>query len=329
MEKFLAKLNKFILNCLLGVVPFSRWRKILRHKFGGEPLPFNIEWLDYHRRIAYGDKVIYSVQDGADIIYNELCKDKPSLICRYGSLELDIMIQLMRNKKHKIKFENTEPMYTNAGFFPITDYMLCRFASEMIEISKNIDVLGVRYLDEEHEATEKYCPNIKIVEIDSIIMISYERPWSRYLKGKKVLVIHPFAETIKSQYEKRRLLFDNPDVLPEFDLKVIKAVQSIAEEKKKLPFNTWFEALEFMKEQIRQVDFDIALIGCGAYGMFLADYCKSLGKKAVHMGGATQLLFGIKGKRWDNLKIYNEHWVRPKEEEIPQGANKVEGGCYW
>lgn len=319
--------KKTVFNYLLGFVPLSKWRKILRHKILGETLPF--EWFEYKRRTSYDDKVIYQNQDGADVIYNELSKNKPSLICRFGTLELGIIIQLMRNTKRKFHFENTEPMYINAGFFPINDYMLCRFASEMIEITKDIDILGINHLDEEFEVTEKYCPNIRIVELDSIGNVTFERPWTRYLKGKKVLVIHPFAETIKSQYEKRKFLFNNPDVLPEFDLKTIKAVQSIAEEKENLPFKTWFEALEFMKEQVRMTDFDVALIGCGAYGMFLAHYCKELGKKAVHMGGATQLLFGIKGQRWDNLEIYNEHWVRPSENEKPKGAEKVEGGCYW
>jgi len=278
--------------------------------------------------MAYGDKHVYMGQDGADVIYNELCKNKSSLICRYGTLELGIMGQLIRNKKRKFHFENTEPMYTNAGFFPITDYMLSRFAGEMIEITKDIDVLGVNHYDEEFEAVEKYCPNIRIIEMASICGI-FENPWSRYLKGKKVLVINPFAETIKSQYEKRHLLFDNPDTLPDFDLKTIKAVQSIADEKKDLPFKTWFEALDYMKEQIRTTDFDVALIGAGAYGIFLAHYCKTLGKKAVHVGGSVQILFGIKGKRWDDLGMYNEHWVRPSQSEIPKGFAKVESGCYW
>ena len=47
------------------------------------------------------------------------------------------------------------------------------------------------------------------------------------------------------------------------------------------------------------------------------------------MGGATQLLFGIKGKRWDDMGIYNGYWVRPDETERPKGLEKVEEGCYW
>lgn len=43
----------------------------------------------------------------------------------------------------------------------------------------------------------------------------------------KVLVIHPFEDTIKSQYQKREKLFPGTDILPEFELKTLKAVREI------------------------------------------------------------------------------------------------------
>ena len=84
---------------------------------------------------------------------------------------------------------------------------------------------------------------------------------------------------------------------------------------------------------IDDVDFDIAIIGAGAYGLPLCSYVKLKGKKAIHMGGATQILFGIKGMRWDSheyiSKLYNENWIRANSEETPINSNKVEGGSYW
>ena len=69
------------------------------------------------------------------------------------------------------------------------------------------------------------------------------------------------------------------------------------------------------------------------YGLPLAAHVKDLGKQAVHMGGALQIFFGIKGGRWDeNPKInrfYNEHWTRPLPSETPQTFQNVEEGCYW
>ena len=88
-----------------------------------------------------------------------------------------------------------------------------------------------------------------------------------------------------------------------------------------------------MCNQIKKTEFDIAIIGCGAYGFPLAAFVKKLGKKAIHLGGATQILFGIKGKRWDNFetisKLYNQHWVYPDKSEYPDNYKMVGEGCYW
>ena len=110
-------------------------------------------------------------------------------------------------------------------------------------------------------------------------------------------------------------------------LQTIKAVQTIVGNT--AGYSSWFEALNEMKCQIEAKDFDIALLGCGAYGFPLAAYIKSLGKQAIHMGGQLQLLFGIKGKRWDNLGFYNKYWVRPSGNERPENLLNVENGAYW
>ena len=133
-------------------------------------------------------------------------------------------------------------------------------------------------------------------------------------------------------------------MLPDFqELILIKAIQSSGNGDGN-NFNSWFDALDFMKAEIDKVDYDICLIGAGAYGLPLAAHVKRNGKKSIHLGGALQLLFGIKGKRWENnsygvkewgipygayLRLINEYWVRPLEEEKPNNAETVEGACYW
>ena len=41
--------------------------------------------------------------------------------------------------------------------------------------------------------------------------------------------------------------------------------------------------------------------------MPLAAFIKSIGKKAVHLGGSTQILFGIKGERWDERDFFRNY----------------------
>ena len=56
-------------------------------------------------------------------------------------------------------------------------------------------------------------------------------------------------------------------------------------------------------------------------------------KQAVHLGGITQFLFGIKGTRWDGNtfynRFYNDAWVRPGDAERPDNFKRHEGGAYW
>jgi hypothetical protein len=100
------------------------------------------------------------------------------------------------------------------------------------------------------------------------------------------------------------------------------------------PHKDWYESFQLMCKDISNIDFDIALLGCGSYGMPLGNYIKKeLKKSAIYVGGGLQLYFGIKGKRWDNspdiTKFYNEYWTRPSQEETPELGKYVEGGCYW
>jgi len=284
-------------------------------------------------------------------IYDLILSGKPFMISRFGSVELDGI--LYANALEHSKFcqmilymLDKSPIYStdiskdsiektlenNAGFFPVNKESLCLFKNMYINAIKDIDVLG-SWLESEKYMKKYFNNNMKFCSLGSLEPYgAVELPWSKALKNKKVLVIHPFSDSIQMQYNNNRLkLFENLDILPEFELITFKAVQSIAGEY--TGFLDWFQALDYMKNEILKIEFDIAILGCGAYGMPLASYIKSLKKQAIHLGGATQCLFGIKGKRWEEIEsfkdIINEYWIRPNENEIPKNFKNVEQGCYW
>lgn len=121
--------------------------------------------------------------------------------------------------------------------------------------------------------------------------------------------------------------------MPQFELKTLKAVQTIAGTKDER-FDNWFEALDWMVQECKKIDFDVAIIGCGAYGFPLAAEIKKMGKGAIQLCGATQLMFGIKGNRWENISaikdgLFNDAWVYPNEKEKVSGMKKIENACYW
>jgi hypothetical protein len=209
--------------------------------------------------------------------------------------------------------------------------MLDRFCVLFLDAIRHVDGMGIWHNPFEDMVLKKFCPKAELFPLSGIEPYYHKNPWSIILAGKKVLVIHPFEDSIKNQYSNRSKLFRNEEILPEFRLVTLKSVQSIAGNATK--YENWFEALESMKTQMEKIDFDIAIIGAGAYGLPLAAYAKIMGKQAVHMGGATQILFGIKGKRWDDMeqisRLYNDYWIRPSDSEKPVNTHKVEDGCYW
>lgn len=287
------------------------------------------------------------------LLYNRIKMASPLMVARMGSIELDMCENLrytFYEKRGNSKFIRWKgqpnflnpyliPIFgKNAGFFPLDDNgALKQFYLLMIECMTMTDILGSWRVNEAIFATE--LKNAIKVDRERMTPLLTKFPWTKALEGKKVLVVHPFADTITRQYQRREQIFPNdPDILPEFDLKVVRAVQSAAGEQTK--FRNWFEALKYMEDEIDIIDYDIALLGCGAYGFPLAAHCKKMGKQAVHLGGSLQLLFGIIGSRWENdmgyiknhpyLPTYrNEYWVRPSEEETPKSSNEVEGNCYW
>ena len=101
--------------------------------------------------------------------------------------------------------------------------------------------------------------------------------------------------------------------------------------------NNWIETFNIMCQDIEKLDFDIALVSCGGYGLPLCNFMKTImNKSAIYVGGGLQLLFGVIGNRWLSnqtiLKIINENqtkFIRPSDNEIVKNVGMVEGGCYW
>ena len=69
--------------------------------------------------------------------------------------------------------------------------------------------------------------------------------------------------------------------------------------------------------------------------MLLAAHLRRAGRAAIYAGGALQLHFGVKGRRWDYAGspyrhvMQNPHWVWPLPSEKPPRAKTIDGSAYW
>lgn len=284
----------------------------------------------------------------SDIIFNTLSEDKPCMIARFGANEQRITanyisIRLGRKNLFRALFgrcpfwwwdkQVRREFTNNAGFFPNESNFIEKYSERMIFDTKSIDILLTWF---GWESLLIDVNDISLVGLQEAEPWWQHNPWTRYLESKKVLVVHPYAELIQRQYINRNKLFSNKLVLPDFELETLKAIQSIGGYAD--GFDNWFDALKWMEDEMDKIDYDVALIGCGAYGFCLAAHAKRSGKKAVHLGGVLQLLFGIKGNRWedrnyhplfDYTTLFNSYWVKPGENFKPANAEQIEGACYW
>ncbi len=219
-----------------------------------------------------------------------------------------------------------------AGVFPADMETLHNFAEVFYSCLDKVD-LSAKWLKLDEEILRSKNAAIILTELRGLEPYYHQDPWSRALAGKKVMVLSPFADTIQKQYIKRESIWNKMSILPEFDLEPVRTPLSHYLEKSL--YKDWFEGLDDLQKRITASDSEIVITGCGAWSLPLAAYAKTVGKQAIHLGGPTQILFGIKGRRWDLHEVIatycNSNWVRPSAKETPdrEKTKLVENGCYW
>ena len=159
---------------------------------------------------------------------------------------------------------------------------------------------------------------------DIFHFVASGKPWTHALSGKKILLVSPFGELFLKQPPAYPV-----DLFPGCTFTHMKPPMTQGKERNR-GFKKEFQ--EFCDE-VKGIDFDVALCSCGGYGNPICAYIYSLGKSAIYVGGVLQMYFGIYGGRWikerkEVLKLYmTPSWRRPQER--PKGFEGIEEGCYW
>jgi len=236
----------------------------------------------------------------------------------------------------------TQRLHNTGGLFPVKRHVFRGFCEEYPQALHCMDALSQWQPSHEYLAVLEdrvlghHAP--QAARLGPITLISGFAPtahWLADLANLRWLIVQPFEKSIRAQLPHLAKL----GVFPASSESVLR---QRATDTRCLPppqfsymvpprHRDWFHALEEMKGKMtdQKDQFDIALIGAGAWSLPLAAHAKAIGKKGLHLGGSLQLLFGIKGERFEKWMPYNDHWIRPLPEDRPLGFQRMENGAYW
>ena len=256
-------------------------------------------------------------------LLNQMNDIKPLSIIRMGNVEAS---QLLYKKGIYSK------MLTNAGFFG-DEKALTLWKNQMLDALMNADcnlrVVSCRSFFVCDDVLTKL--NLHLPTLPYVEELSYWVSFINKLKSTSIGIISYFAEEMKSQIKIIDRVFNNR-------IKYTKSMDSLnfifsenTIQGNEPDNKTFQEVFDDLLKRSLEADCDVYLISCGCYGIPLCNELKKNGKRAIYVGGILQLLFGLKGKRWDERpeisQHYNKHWKYPSKKPI--NADLVEGSCYW
>ncbi|WP_053976072.1 hypothetical protein [Mangrovimonas xylaniphaga] len=229
-------------------------------------------------------------------------------------------------------FFQTSPCLTNAGAKPRTKKEYQKIANLFRASLLNLDLLpifklaGEKSIVENLQISPEFCGHLEFLPFKQVA----GKSWTDSLSGKKIVVVSPFQEEILQQFPIMEFVWASHNIIVnDFEIEVIKFPYLIDRDNEL----HWEDIYNEVKRKLIDSDADVGLFGCGFMGMLFADVMKQQGKVGIHLGGALQFLFGIKGKRYEQqdwfAKYINEYWIRPGEGNVPKCSNKIENGCYW
>jgi hypothetical protein len=294
-------------------------------------------------RVAYyGGREIMPMANGNSLLYERVAGGEPLAAGKIGDTELEVLVKYERCNRDPERFfrsisegHELDLLYLNCGVFPKRQDVLVAWAASYLQALATVDLLGVWHNSGEQEIVAEYASKAILTDIKSLEPYYHAAPWSRALAGKRVTVVTPFAESIARQHARYRgkdLFPNDPSVLPDFELTVVRAPFSAGVQP---PVHAdWHAALDDLERSIADTSFDVCLIGAGAWSLPLCSFVReSLDRPAIHLGGALQILFGVRGKRWERhptiKRLFNENWIRPLASERPKSHWRNDGGAYW
>lgn len=150
----------------------------------------------------------------------------------------------------------------------------------------------------------------------------HNTPWTLALRGKRVLIITSFADTVKDKIPIREKIY-GIDLFPECEITTMLPPQTQSDNESRefdVELDEFLEKLDGIKET-----YDVALVSCGGYSNLVCNHIFKTGKSAIYVGSTLPMMFGIVEKCWtqkrkDIIELYeNDSWSRIEACEDKRG----------
>ena len=282
-----------------------------------------------------------------DMLYDAIQESSPFIAGKIGANELLVSLwhlewRLSTHLWMKFSWETTKLTDIGAGIFPRNPENFHEYAKAYLAALGEVNYLGMWHNEGETRLSSTFATNAKIGHWWGLRpFLINSNPWTRALAGKKVLVVTPFVNTISQQIGKIDLIWKNYEekhgqaLIPEStSFETVKFPYAFDTQVQK-KYDSWQNVMKFITDEIESKDFDVTVLGCGGYSLPLVAKIKKMGRSAIHLGGDTQLLFGIKGNRWKTLawfrELMNDYWISPLDEDKPEkeAMKNCEQASYW
>lgn len=303
---------------------------------------------------------IMNESDGAKLMCEQIRSAQAGWAAgKLGTSELNALLwYIYRKQKNKLPYPERyrKDMFINAGLWAPPDKqqdtVLDEWAADMFEAIKLLDGAAIWNPvphSQQYEASllRDLNPNIKTFKLRCLE--PYYSPTEQYTlemtKGS-IAVVSPFATSIYHQLKRMGSIFPEDGKAGKMwpDNQVFHTILAKygPNMTTKDPSLTWDEAIikggyraavKDLADKVQVTGARYAFVGIGAISLLLVAELKRRGLVAIHTGGGTQIMFGVKGRRWENHSVistfFNNSWVRPEMNEIPTEAMSIEGACYW
>jgi hypothetical protein len=282
------------------------------------------------------------------LISEALQSNKPFSLIRIDNTASYVLKCLYNNQFPIEQYYNTNTLI-ESGIYPTeVSYSFNTVIPKTIDVMKKSDILG--FVD----ISDSICTDVDFLSqfpnkplffnywiLDAGCLVGYsefgklENPWTKYLKGKRVLVVSSHAKTILQQWENiDKIWGDKKDQIVPFEL--VDAISTpfhpAIDSRQYANCNNFEDLVNITKSRIDQYDYDVLLTGVTTQSPFYADHAKNSGKVGIQLGGAIQMLFGILGEKWvinynayynSPERLFNEHWIYPLKEDEPQRKSEI------